>query len=77
MKDKIILFIIGVLVGAIISTSAFYVYTKVTTTCNTNNNQTQIPGANPPSMSEEHQNGQPPEIPNGNNSQNNNRSSSN
>ena len=27
-KEKIILFVIGVLVGAIISTAAFFVYTK-------------------------------------------------
>ena len=28
MKDKIMLFIIGVLVGAVIATGAFFVYTK-------------------------------------------------
>ena len=38
MKDKILLFVIGVLVGAVISTGAFFVYTKATTTCNTNSN---------------------------------------
>ena len=29
MKDKIIVFIIGVLVGAVLSTGAFYIYTRV------------------------------------------------
>jgi hypothetical protein len=74
MKDKIILFIIGVLVGAIISTGAFFVYTKATTTCN-NNSQMGMPGGNPPSMPNG-QNGQPPEMLNGNNSQNNTQSNS-
>ena len=80
MKDKILLFVIGVLVGAVISTGAFFVYTKATTTCNTNsNNQMQMPGGNPPSMQngQSGQNGQPPEMPNGNNSENNNSQSNN
>ena len=68
MKDKIMLFIIGVLVGAIISTGAFFVYTKSATSCN---NQMQMPVGNPPSMSDgqNNQNVQPPEMPSGNNSQ--------
>ena len=80
MKDKILLFVIGVLVGAVISTGAFFVYTKATTTCNTNsNNQIGMPGENPPSMQngQSGQNGQPPEMPNGNNSGNNNSQSNN
>ena len=73
MKDKILLFVIGVLVGAVISTGAFFVYTKATTTCNTNsNNQVGMPGGNPPSM----QDGQPPEKPGENGTQNNNNSQS-
>ena len=69
MKDKILLFVIGVLVGAVISTGAFFVYTKATTTCNTNSNsQMQMPGGNPPSMPNG-QNGQPPEKPDGENGQ--------
>lgn len=28
MKDKILLFVIGVLVGAVVSTGAFYIYTN-------------------------------------------------
>ena len=75
MKDKILLFIIGVLVGAVISTGAFFVYTKATT-CNTNNNQIDMPGGNPPSMPNG-QNGQPPERPEDNNTQSNNNSQTN
>ena len=86
MKDKILLFVIGVLVGAVISTGAFFVYTKATTTCNTNHNQiTEMPGGNPPSMPNgpSGENGQPPEKPgenniqNSNNSQNNNQTNNN
>ena len=67
MKDKIILFIIGVLVGAIISTGAFYVYITANNSNNTNttnNNSMQMPGGTPPSMPDG--NNQPPEMPNGN-----------
>ena len=77
MKDKILLFIIGLLLGAVISTGAFFVYTKATT-CNNSNNH----GENPPSMQngqppekldgENSNNGQPPEMPNENSSQNGN-----
>ncbi len=65
MKDKIILFVIGVLFGAVIATGAFYVYSKATT-CNTNsNNQMQMPGGNPPEKPSG-ENGQPPELPSNN-----------
>ena len=74
MKDKILLFIIGVLVGAVISTGAFYVYT---TTSSSNNNQSMgMPGGTPPSMPNgQDSNGQPPEMPNS--TQNSTQSSSN
>ncbi len=77
MKDNILLFVIGVLVGAIISTGAFFVYTKSTTTCNTNNDShMQMPGGNPPSMpnGQGEQNGQPPARPGESTTQNNNNS---
>lgn len=72
MKDKILLFIIGVLVGAVISTGAFFVYTKATTCNNSNNNQMMdMRGGTHPSMNGENnqnnENGQPPEKPDGNN----------
>lgn len=71
LKDKIIIFIIGLLVGAVIATGAIFIYSK-TTTCNTtNNSQMQMPGGNPPSMpsGENSENGQPPEKPDGENEQ--------
>ena len=80
MKDKILLFVIGVLVGAVISTGAFFVYIKMTTACNTNrNNQMGMPGGNPPSMQnkQDGQNGEPPAKPDESNTQNNNDSQSN
>ena len=47
MKDKIVLFVIGVLVGAVISTGAFYVYTTTSNSCN-NNNPQEMNGGTPP-----------------------------
>ncbi len=72
MKDKILLFIIGVLVGAIISTGAFFVYTKLTTN-NSNSQQTQMqmPGENMQGMPNG-ENGQPPERPGESSLQNSN-----
>lgn len=80
MKDKILLFVIGVLVGAIISTGAFYVYTRMTTSCNSNSyNQMQMPGGNPPSMmnGQNSDNGQPPAKPGENSTQTNNNNQTN
>lgn len=68
MKDGIILFIIGVLVGAVISTGVFYVYTTTNNSCNNNAINTQMSGGTPPDMS----NGQPPEKPSDNNTQKSN-----
>ena len=72
-KDKIILFVIGVLVGAVISTAAFFVYTKTLgTNDNTNGSSSQqMPGGTPPEMpsgSDSGQGGTPPEMPSNNNS---------
>ena len=67
MKNNILLFVIGVLVGAVIATGAFFVYSKTT---NTNDNQqTQVNGGTPPSMpsNDNNQNGQPPAMPNNSN----------
>lgn len=71
MKDKILLFVIGVLVGAVISTGAFFVYSKATNNANCNNQSMQMPGGTPPSMSngQNGENGQPPEKPEENNNQ--------
>lgn len=61
MKDKIVIFIIGVLAGAVIATGAFYIFNK------NNNSCPQMNGGTPPEMPSG-ENGQPPEMPNGNNS---------
>ncbi len=68
MKDKIVLFIIGVLVGAVIATGAFYIYT-ITNSNDCNNQTMQMNGGTPPEMPSG-QNGQPPEIPSNNNQSN-------
>ena len=73
MKEKIIIFVIGLLVGAVISTGAFFVYSKATTCNNMNNNQTmQMPRGAPPSMQNGQSNGNegPPEKPSGDNNDN-------
>ena len=66
LKDKILVFIIGLLVGAIIATGCYYCYSK----SHTNNNHTDRPnmmsqdgnfkgmkGGTPPSMPSNNQNG--------------------
>ncbi len=60
-KEKIILFVIGVLVGAVISTAAFFVYIKTLgTSSNTGGSSSQqMPGG-----------GTPPEMPSGENGSN-------
>ena len=66
MKEKIIIFIIGLLLGAVISTGAFYVYTTTANKCDNSTNQTmQMPSGNPPEM---------PSGDNNSNSNNNNQS---
>ena len=58
-KEKIILFVIGVLVGAVISTAAFFVYTKTLGTSSnaSGSSSQQMPGG-----------GTPPEMPSNTNS---------
>jgi len=59
MKEKIIWFIVGLLLGAIISTASIYVYTLSQNNTNTtSNNATQNTMDN---------RGTPPEMPSGNN----------
>jgi hypothetical protein len=78
-KEKIIIFVIGTLLGAVISTSAFLICVN-TLNMNNNNNNGQTSqmrgGGTPPEMpSGENgpsgQNGQPPAKPGEDNSQNN------
>ena len=67
-KTKILLFIIGVLVGAVISTAAFLVYAKtlgVNTSSNNGQSSQQMPGGTPPEKpsGENDQGGMPPQEP--------------
>lgn len=62
MKNKILTFIIGVLVGAIITTIGFLIYEKV------NNNSHSMPNGERPQMMERENGETPPEMPSKNNS---------
>ena len=82
MKEKIILFIIGLLTGAVISTGAFYVFITTANKCDNSKNQAmQMPNGQPPhapnggNNSNSSNNGQPPEMPNEDNNSNNSQSS--
>lgn len=79
MKDKIIMLVIGLLVGAVIATGAFYVYSKSTTCNNTNNTQQQMNGSQPPELPSGQQgsNDGSQGMPNNNNTQNSNTQESN
>lgn len=61
MKEKLMIFIIGVLVGAVLATGAFFIYTKVNTSSTTATLEGQMPGGNPPEM----EGVEPKEMPNG------------
>ena len=60
MKEKIKIFIIGVLVGAVLSTGAFYIYTA-TTNNNCGGNNIEMNGGQPPDKPD----GEPPDKPDG------------
>ena len=74
MKEKIMLFIIGVLVGGALATGVFYIYSN--TNNNEANNVPQMNGNQPPEMPDgemsEMPNGNPPEKPNEDNQSTNN-----
>lgn len=73
-KMRILSFIIGVLVGAIISTSAFIISVNVLGANNSSNGQSsQMQGGTPPEMPSG-ENGQPPAKPGESNNQNGNES---
>lgn len=67
MKDKIMIFVIGLLVGAVLASGAFFIYTKTNST-NCDTQTTQMNGGTLPEMPNG-ENGQPPEMPNGENGQ--------
>ena len=60
MKNKVLIFIIGFLVGAIIATGGFLIYEKV-------NGSNQFPDGNPPQMMDQNMKnrGTPPQKPEG------------
>lgn len=78
-KMRIFSFIIGVLVGAIISTSAFIISVNVLGANNSSNGQSSQMqgGGTPPEMPSggNSQNSQPPAMPGENNSQDNSQNS--
>lgn len=66
MKEKIIIFLIGLFLGSIISTSAIYIYT-IAENKNNNQNNMQMPDGgkgNPGEMNSNGEIGNPPEKPN-------------
>lgn len=67
MKNKILTFILGILVGAIIATLGFYIYEK-----NNNNKQGKMPNGNMPQMTQQSNGGTPPEKPSGEHNPNSN-----
>lgn len=76
-KEKIILFVIGVLVGAVISTGSFFAYIKLAGVGSSSSNNGQPgqmqDGGTPPEMpsgenGSNNQGGTPPEKPSDNNS---------
>ena len=74
MKDRIVWFIIGLLVGAIISTGSILVYTLAVNSGEESNGSSsmQAPGNMPNNSNFGPQNGStPPEMPGRNNTQNN------
>lgn len=74
-KMRIISFIIGVLVGAIISTGAFIISVNVLGANNSNGGQSaQMSGGGTPPEMPSGGNGQPPAIPGENSNQDNNQS---
>ena len=67
MKDKIIIFIIGLLSGTIISTTSFYFYTVASNKNSCNNQTFEMPNQRQQNNDREmNRNGVPPEIPSNN-----------
>ena len=64
MKNKILIFVIGFLVVAILATGGFIIYEK-TKKLDTNNSSNQFPGGNPPQMMQDGNMQTPPEKPSG------------
>ena len=77
-KDKVWLFIIGFLAGAVVATGAFFAYVKIANLTPASEQSTQMPGGpgnqggTPPEMpsGENGEMGTPPELPDGENGEN-------
>ena len=77
MKDKILMFVIGFLAGAVVASGAFFAYTAINgNSTNTNNNGQMTMGEPPEKPSGSNENGAPPEKPGENSSESNDSSSS-
>ena len=72
MKEKIIIFVLGLLLGAVISTGSIYVYTlinKDSSSATANQSNMQMPGnMGEGQMTNGNMGGNPPSMPNDNNS---------
>ena len=81
VKEKIILFIIGVLVGAVISTGAFFAYINIAGVGNnsSHSHSMQKQSGTPPEKpsGDNEQSNTPPEMPNGENDSGSNNNSNN
>ena len=75
MKEKIIIFVIGVLVGAVLATGAFFIYTKASSSNNTTEQTQQINGERP-EMNGEMPSGERPDKSNNENTTKNNTKTS-
>ncbi len=63
-KEKIILFVIGVLVGAVISTGAFFAYINIAGIGNSSSQSSQMPSGTPPEKPSGDSGGNtPPDMP--------------
>ena len=87
MKGKILMFIFGVLVGAIVTTSVFLIYDKNNSNVNTQSNDTQVmqmrddqtpperpDGEKPNGEKSQNDDGTPPELPSNNKTSNTDKS---
>ena len=70
MKDKIIFLIVGLLLGAIISTGSIYFYTLAESSNSSEQQNSQMPGTLSDGMGGNMNGGTPPEMPNNNTQQN-------
>lgn len=66
MKEKIFIFVIGLLLGAVIASGSILVYTKLVNNCH--NKPMQMNGGNMPMIQNNNGNNQPPQM-NGNGNQ--------